>query len=718
MTFLSQNMLWGLLSLIVPVVIHLWQKRQVQRVAFSTLRFLRIAAVKTSRSAKLEHLLLFLARAAVVALLALAASRPIASHLSAQFFGAQTPRAVVLVVDHSFSMSYKIGGRSRLEVALDLARTVLDDLKPGDSVAVLTATDRAGGVVPDLTVDHDVARKSLEGISISEGRSDFGPVLMEAKKALSRADKANRHIFVFTDGQATGWAFDAKGVINPEWESSGIKLVVVRTDDEPAPNVALLDLQVDSVFAAPGGRVRGQAIVANFSSEPAQELLEIRSGEEILSQRALDLPANGRLEVPVEFSIPSGASGKSFSLHGSLSGDRVTADDKRHVLITLAQPPRVLVVEAGSGPDRNRPGFFLRTAFSSGSSPAPVKTIQPSELDDADLNNYSAVFLLGFSQFSDRASVRLERYLENGGTVAVFAGDLFDPTAWERVEWMPAVASNRHDLPAERLPSLVLEPQHPLFTSWDSSTPFPPLPQKRVMDWKPRPGARALVSVGKGIPFIMYGERGAGKIIVLNASADMAWGGFPISPAFVPVVQEISRLSSARQSKSKPALIGDAVMLPPGLPKDQAYSVRLLPSGETSVVPVGQPLLMSAPHAGIYEVSHAGEGVVHAFSVNVDGIEGDLSSEALDSLEKRFPLDGVMGMDGLQAWLQRSRGTAPMWPLLLVLAAFAFAAQSVYANLLAANRSQGQESTIHTGRIVRRRFGQRKSPLSTEAELV
>jgi hypothetical protein len=227
-----------------------------------------------------------------------------------------------------------------------------------------------------------------------------------------------------------------------------------------------------------------------------------------------------------------------------------------------------------------------------------------------------------------------------------------------------------------------------------------------------------LVSIGKGIPFVMYGERGAGKVVVVNATADTSWGGFPISPAFVPVVQEISRLSSVRQSKSKPALVGDAVMVPPGLPKDQTYAVRLLPSGETSGAPAGQPLSLSAPRAGFYEVSHGDEGMVHLFSVNVDGLEGDLATEPLDVLEKRFPLVGVMGMDGLQGWLQRSRGTAPLWPLLLLLAALMFGAQSWYANQLAANRSQGQESSIQTGRIVRRRFGQRKAAGIPEGEPV
>jgi hypothetical protein len=261
---------------------------------------------------------------------------------------------------------------------------------------------------------------------------------------------------------------------------------------------------------------------------------------------------------------------------------------------------------------------------------------------------------------------------------------------------------------------LLLEPQHPLFNSWDASTPFPALPQKRVLSWKPRPKARALVSMGQGIPFLMYGERGAGKVVVLNATADLAWGGFPVSPAFLPVVQEIGRLSSARSAAGKSFAVGDPVPVPGGIAQDQALNVRL-PSGETVVAPAGQPLLEEAPKAGLYEAASAKDGVVARFAVNVDGGEGDLNSEPAEAFEKRFPHTALTGLEALQQWLERSRGIAPLWPLLLVLAAALFGVESVYSNLLARNRAQGEEGAIRTGRLAKRRFGQGRATVSEVA---
>ena len=60
MSFLSPWMLWGLAAISAPILIHLWQRRQVVTIRFSTLRFLKIAATKTRKSAILENLLLLL----------------------------------------------------------------------------------------------------------------------------------------------------------------------------------------------------------------------------------------------------------------------------------------------------------------------------------------------------------------------------------------------------------------------------------------------------------------------------------------------------------------------------------------------------------------------------------------------------------------------------------------------------------------------------------
>jgi len=84
----------------------LWQRRKVIQVRFSTLRFLKVVAAKTSRSAKIENLLLLLLRCLIVALVAWAAMRPVLTvGGGTKLIGGKRGRAAwVLIVDNSMSM--------------------------------------------------------------------------------------------------------------------------------------------------------------------------------------------------------------------------------------------------------------------------------------------------------------------------------------------------------------------------------------------------------------------------------------------------------------------------------------------------------------------------------------------------------------------------------------------------------------------------------------
>jgi hypothetical protein len=91
--------------------------------------------------------------------------------------------------------------------------------------------------------------------------------------------------------------------------------------------------------------------------------------------------------------------------------------------------------------------------------------------------------------------------------------------------------------------------------------------------------------------------------------------------------------------------------------------------------------------------------------VNVDRRESVLRPIATEALAKIVPNETVTGFDNLRLWLAQDRGHKPLWPLLLVLALVAFAAESVMSNLAAAKRSQGDEAHIKTGRLNKRRIG-------------
>jgi len=99
----------GTVGVLVPLVLHLIQSRRTIRVKISTTRFLRLAQEKASRRIKLENILLWILRTALLVTLALAFAMPmLRSKRIGKWFG-RSPRDVAIVIDGSYSMDYYLG---------------------------------------------------------------------------------------------------------------------------------------------------------------------------------------------------------------------------------------------------------------------------------------------------------------------------------------------------------------------------------------------------------------------------------------------------------------------------------------------------------------------------------------------------------------------------------------------------------------------------------
>ena len=135
MTFLAPLFLIGALAGVIPVVLHMINRRRAKELPFSTLRFLRISVEKTRRRKRIHDLLLMLVRVAVLVLIALGLAKPTITNLSA-LWGGGTNTAVAIILDNSASMGEIDPDRPRFDTARSAAVQVMDQLRDGDQVAL------------------------------------------------------------------------------------------------------------------------------------------------------------------------------------------------------------------------------------------------------------------------------------------------------------------------------------------------------------------------------------------------------------------------------------------------------------------------------------------------------------------------------------------------------------------------------------------------------
>ena len=124
----------GLSLMALPVLIHLINMMRHRRVQWAAMRFLRASVERNQRRMRIEDLLLLIIRCAIVALIALALSRPVLRSAGASLLGRQAVSAVILI-DNSYSMSATDGVSSRFDIAKKSAVVITASLKNGCALA-------------------------------------------------------------------------------------------------------------------------------------------------------------------------------------------------------------------------------------------------------------------------------------------------------------------------------------------------------------------------------------------------------------------------------------------------------------------------------------------------------------------------------------------------------------------------------------------------------
>src|SRR3954453_15470402 len=124
--FLSPLLLWGTLLGLIPLIIHLLNRRRFRRVEWAPMRHLKLTIRRNRRRIQIEQLLLLLTRIAIPILLFLFLARPILNPtgLEGWLVGGGRSSQVVLI-DDSLSMGYAGGGPPAFHRAREVAGAIL-----------------------------------------------------------------------------------------------------------------------------------------------------------------------------------------------------------------------------------------------------------------------------------------------------------------------------------------------------------------------------------------------------------------------------------------------------------------------------------------------------------------------------------------------------------------------------------------------------------------
>jgi len=522
--------LLGLSAALIPLILHLLNRKRRDVIEFSSLMFLRELEKKEMNRLKMRRLLLLLIRTLAVISIVLAFSRPT---LRGYLPGSSVSTAAVIVIDNSHSMRLK----ERDDSLFDRTLTALSEI-------ILTLNDQDKFAIIPTVIDLDVRdgrsvwlkkeNNAVDRITITNGSSYLMNSVEEGLKMLSTVEAANKEMFVLSDFQLSSGE-NGESAYDSMPPDVHYYLVEVKSDEV---NYSVRKIDVVTKVLRNGGNASIDVILRSNSTERRDVRVDLFLEGKRVGQSTLS-PVMGNDEK-VSFVVP--VSGYGF-LEGfaEITEDALAADNRRYFYLYV--PQRVNVLAIGSQTDLLFTLLALKS-YSSASWNSNVKEITPLETDRVVMEDYDVILLTATSPNSEMLGKRLESFVRNGGGLLIFPGKNFDIETYNRlfavrlglpgIRW---IIETGDDIDSY-LPFDFIDWGHPLFAGiflTNSDAVSSPKVKKyyTLNDFKI---GNDLISLEGNIPFLKEFRLGEGNIIMMLSAPLLDWNDFPLKGLWVPFV--------------------------------------------------------------------------------------------------------------------------------------------------------------------------------------
>lgn len=516
MGFFAPWFLAGAVAVGLPVWLHLLKRHKTDPKLFPSLMFFEYREVSSMKHRRLEHLLLFALRVAMVILLALLFASPFIRRSNAAPDG---KKITVVAIDRSFSMR----AGDRLQKAKDEALKVLANLKPGDQAQVIAL----GGSVQALTqVINDPAelRAAVASVQPGDSRGSFGE-LARYLRTLSEGQKLPLEVHLASDLQ--------KSAMPPGFTDLRLDTgtaLILHPVGGTLPNWTVENVVAPRRIYDPK-RVRMQATIAGFGTPSAKRTVSLALNSRVLQTKTVDVPENGRAQVEfLGLDAPYGFSRGEMRID---SADTLPGDDHFFFSVERADPRKVLFVDEGRQP---RAELYFRAALdSSGDGAFQMETLRPEVASAATLSNYAFIVLSDLSVIPPGFDAALQRYVSNGGSVLVALGPAAAVLPRVPVLDETIQASNYAGPEGERFLSVTdLDAGHPAMRSVDRFSGVKFYQTIHVTASK----SRVLAKLNDQTPLVLERSIGEGKVLAFTSTFDNRLNDLPIHAAWVPFVAQ------------------------------------------------------------------------------------------------------------------------------------------------------------------------------------
>lgn len=690
MTFLNPAFLFGLLAAGIPVIIHLLNLRKLQRVEFSTLRFLRELQKNQIRKIKLKQWILLLLRVLLILFLVTAFSRPALKGVSVAGITSSAKTTAILIIDNSFSMEVIDRDGSLFNKAKSSALALVNTLQEGDEIAVITTSDN--GAEAQLTKNLTEVKKTIRELEISASKGNTGDALLKAVPLIEQSLNYNREIFIFSDFQSGSFpdiesATDLSTVLG---ERVHTYLIPIKKDG--IYNTGIDDLRVNSEIFEQGKTISVTVTAVNHSKNKGSDcIISVYINGERAAQKSVTLNSGAALSV--DFDIPLTVSGH-VTITAGLEEDDIAGDNFRYASFYAAERLNTLLLY-----DNVEDIRFIQPALQAAfdSEKFTLTTRISSSAGGTDLSAYNAIVLVTGAAVINPAPVK--KYLDAGkGGIMIFPSVQVKPDIYssllQSLELPPSgVLAGTPGNTSRPFYFDKTELSHPLFTGiFEKGKEKSASPDiYSYLQYFPGGKGKSIITLADGTSAFSEHRSGSGRILLFTIPPSLQYSNLPLRALFVPLLYRSVYYLSGTGQKDSSVFAGELLRF--GVPPAKKNQLKLSrPSGDDEYISDDQIqsglfIWRATGRAGIYDLL-SGEDVLERKSVNHDPAESVTATTDDEQLKEYFSRSGAANAPvildygtGITEEINQARFGAELWKFFLLLALITAIAEMAVARV-------------------------------------
>jgi len=660
------------LAIGIPILIHLFNFRKYKKVFFPDIRFLKELQEQTQKQSQLKHLLILASRILAVLSLVFAFAQPFFSKDQEKM--TQGAKAISIYIDNSFSMGIENNSLSLLDLAKGKAKEIIEGYTSNDEIQILT-NDFAYN--ENRFLSKEEALRQISTIQVSPKTRTASTILEKQKQLLLTEPGLKKQMIFISDFQKNNFPSDLE-------IKDSIKKYFI-----PIKANTIGNLSIDTVY------FETPSILLN-EANPMVVRLKNNGSEEVST--SISVMVNGQMKSVANTTVkPDELKTESIPFTTSTAGKQkiqvyindypISFDDTFYVAGKVTSNYSVLVL------NQTNANAFLSSVFKPGSQ-FRMDNTNVNAVNTELFKNYSLIILNGTNKFSDAVSVALESYINNGGSMLVFAPQSSEMSSLNSFLGKTA-GCNYLRFDTSKTFVTDYNKSHDIFKDIFTKTPenidLPIVYKHYILSNGALSSEQKLFSFSNSDAFLSAYKVGNGKMYVCASSAEISASSFPKSYWFLPLIYKMAYLNSNNSINA--LTIGKNANLFIENSKIGDKTIYHLGNQEIDMIPeqraIGNRMQINLNNgmnfAGLYGIYLPNSTDTNFVGVNYDRAESNLSYWNLTDLKKTTKIKNADWLaDDLNAssTINELQHGIPLWKVCIILALIFLAIEILLIRLM------------------------------------